>query len=83
MNKIEQFLFECEQSQIRPTALILGKSYFKILKNNFPSLFTDSLFCTIRYGSIPIIVTEHNYVGVGLIFGEHNIDEFDQTSPLC
>jgi len=75
IDKFNQFVVECEQSQIKPTAVFISDIYLEILKKKFPNLFEGESFVTSRFGEIPIVLTKDEYIGMGLVFGEFNIED--------
>lgn len=77
IGKIEQFIEEFEQSDIHPNRLIINTQYLEVMKNKFPSLFDGDFFISKRFGSIGVITTEEEYLGLGLAYDEFNIIKYN------
>lgn len=75
LKKIVSFLVECEQSGIMPTSIIIGKTYYRVLCRDAPHLVEDRLFLSRDHGTMNIVVTDDDYLGVGLLFDEMELME--------
>ena len=74
LEKVAQFLLECEQSQVKPTVLLINRTCLDVLKRSsiFSSRFNGDTYTDPRHGSIRVIKTEEDLLGAGLMFYENN-----------